>query len=133
MNDPTTIEILMQAKALIESWGYGDVSAKRFDAFTGSEGICLRPDQPQAIEAYMDGSRLAAYPFRVIVRRRGERDACAACCDIAERMEDADFSSVTGRYRCQGAYVQGDPTLIELEESNYHAWGCTIAVRVEED
>ena len=65
-------EVVQKAKEKVDGYGYRS-SLKRLDAFTGKEGVCIRPMTPQVVETYIDGSQEVLVPYTVVVRRRGPR------------------------------------------------------------
>lgn len=123
------MDLLTQVKEEVESFGY-DVSLKRFDTFTGKEGVYLSPVQASLITAYMDGSEERLQPYQIVVRMREAKAASQTCSDIATRLERADFPSKDGSYQWVSGGVYEHPQELELEEAGFYAWVCQMQARV---
>lgn len=124
------VDVTEAMRKVLEDEGY-TVSLKRFDTFTGKEGIILRRVLPTRATKYMDTTRSYNFIVHVIVRRRSEAQAMDECCAIADLLEDCPIPSLNGSYTWTATDVYTEPEEMVLDEENFYAWNTRIDVRIE--
>lgn len=121
------VELAGRAVEAARSAGIADASSKRLDAFTGREGVCIRPYSTRVVEEYMDGSATRAVTLQIVARRRSAMEAMG-CCDAAVRAVAADGLGGDDEPR-----VTAEPYELKIDEEQYHAWAARVEIEITEE
>lgn len=117
---------LMGVRDALRAMGY-DAHTKRLDAFTGREGIVLRPLAYSVTERDYAGGEAGDFAYRVIVRRRSAAQAEEDCRELAALLPTVEAGAAA---RVAGCRVQVEPQELELDEAGFHAWEARIAAHI---
>ena len=113
------IDVVEQAKKLIEAEGYQNVTMRRLDAMTGREGIVL----PSTFEGrYQDRSRNLAYLWQVVVRTRSASEGQETAEALAMLLDAAQLPSGNKSYWFIAQEIYTPVQELELDESLFYAY-----------
>lgn len=116
------IDVVEQAKKLLEAQGYENVTMKRLDAMTGREGIVLRK-LPSTFEGtYQDRSQTLAYLWQVIVRTRSASAGQETAEALAKLLRAAKLPSGNDSYWFISQELYTPVQELELDESLFYAY-----------
>lgn len=116
------IDVVEQAKKLIEAEGYQNVTMRRLDAMTGREGIVLRK-LPSTFEGrYQDRSRNLAYLWQVVVRTRSASEGQETAEALAMLLDAAQLPSGNKSYWFIAQEIYTPVQELELDESLFYAY-----------
>lgn len=116
------IDVVEQAKKLIEAEGYQNVTMRRLDAMTGREGIVLRK-LPSTFEGrYKDRSRNLAYLWQVVVRTRSASEGQETAEALAMLLDAAQLPSGNKSYWFIAQEIYTPVQELELDESLFYAY-----------
>lgn len=116
------IDVVEQAKKLIEAEGYQNVTMRRLDAMTGREGIVLRK-LPSTFEGrYQDRSRNLAYLWQVVVRTRSASEGQETAEALAMLLDAAQLPSGNKSYWFVAQEIYTPVQELELDESLFYAY-----------
>lgn len=116
------IDVVEQAKKLLEAEGYQNVTMRRLDAMTGREGIVLRK-LPSTFEGrYQDRSRNLAYLWQVVVRTRSASEGQETAEALATLLDAAQLPSGNKSYWFIAQEIYTPVHELELDESLFYAY-----------
>lgn len=115
---------------VLEGAGLAPVYARRLSRMDGREGLVVRPGSVRTARRYIDGSREAVLPVRVICKRRSAADAMGD----AEAATDALDGATVVVDGNAAAVEASDETVQELEysDADWSVWMATANVYYEE-
>lgn len=124
------IDVVEQAKKLIEAEGYKNVTMQPLNAMTGREGIVLRKLPSTFTTRDYDRHRTLQYLWQVIVRTRSPKDGQETVEALSRLMETAQLHSGNRSYWFISQEIYTPPQELEMGEALFYAYEFRVRTEI---